>query len=601
MNKLFNKTKWSDFTFTNSEEDPIILDDHNDDHEPQASNDDENIPINLDEFKSHYVETNIETTPRSISDCKGSPNWVQWQNAIKSELNSLISKHVFEGPMELPADKQCIGNRWVFTVKRMEDGSIAKYKARLVAQGFSQRPGFDYDETYSPVIDMISYRYILAFATQLNMDIHSMDVVTAYLHGEIDKEIYMRVPEGIFVDPHLKNPCVKVVKALYGLKQSGRQWYLKFAQELVDEGYKYSKVNPCIFFKTTTQGRVICCIYVDDTTIMGNKLAIQTAKQKLSSVFEMKDLGRLKSCIGIQVFHTTHGTFIHQESYTTKILKEYRMDNATSRSNPLEVRGSLDLYGPKLDDEPLLHPSFPYAQAVGAISYLANSTRPDISYHVNILARHTHAPTKRHWNGVLQIFRYLKGTRDYGLYYDRGSLEILGYADAGYLSDWSTGKSQSGIVFTIGGTAFSWKSSKQTITATSTSNAEMVALFDATKEAVWLSNFLTDLYQGLDIPHQLLPITIFEDNLACLRQIMAGYIKSDMTKHLSPKFYFTTDTVNMGRIKVVQIPTIDNLADIFTKSLPGPRHQELRRKLGMMSLSEVKGIRPDGCVDEGEC
>ena len=112
------------------------------------------------------METNTETTPRSISDCKGSPNWVQWQNAIKSELNSLISKHVFEGPMELPADKQCIGNRWVFTVKRMEDGSIAKYKARLVAQGFSQRPGFDYNETYSPVIDMISYRYIKSDMTK---------------------------------------------------------------------------------------------------------------------------------------------------------------------------------------------------------------------------------------------------------------------------------------------------------------------------------------------------------------------------------------------------------------------------------------------------
>lgn len=551
-------------------------------------------------FESAYVDIIPTDVPKTIEDCKRSNDWKHWKLAIKSELSSLLQRQVFQGPMELPMGKQLVGNRWVFVIKRNDDGSIARYKARLVAQGFSQRPGFDYGATYSPVMDLVSYRYILALGTQLNFEIDSMDVVTAYLYGDLEEEIYMKVPEGIYVDPNIKIPCVKIAKALYGLKQSGRQWYLKFAQSLVNQGYQYSDVNPCIFYKSIAIGnnvhRVITSIYVDDSIIMGDQIAKQQAKKDISRSFDMKDLGSLKSCIGIQVVQTSEGIFIHQKPYLIKVLERFNMLNAHPRLNPLEVRGKFDIYGPKADDEAPLSYKVPYASAIGALSYLANSTRPEISYAVNVLARNTHAPTKRHWLGIKHVLRYLNGTRDHGLWYRRMNqlstgeykgLDIVGYADAGYLSDWTTGKSQSGVLFTIGGTAFSWRSVKQTITATSTMNAEIIALFDATKEAVWISNFIIDLYKGLKIDHKALPITIYEDNQACISQIKSGYIKSNMNKHLSPKFYFTSDMQTMGRIKVAPISSSNNLADIFTKILPGPRHRDLRHQIGVRSLEEI--------------
>ncbi|TPX39984.1 DNA-directed DNA polymerase [Synchytrium endobioticum] len=499
-------------------------------------------------------------SPVIIQQCKQSQDWPKWQVAIKSELESLIKRKVFIGPMELPTGKKLIG--------------------RLVAQGLSQRPGYDFFDTYSPVIDATSYRYVLALGRNLDFEIESMDVVTAYFYGDIQEDIFMKVPEGICIPSSIREPCVKVVKALYGLRQSGRAWFEKYAQSLIDQGYSYSKASPCIFFKTTKLGKVITTIYVDDSTIMGDSAAKNEAKQMLTSQFEMKDLGQLQGCIGSDIEQTNDGIFIHQTSYTDRILEKFNMNHSTPRHNPLECRGHhLYLYGAAQEGEPLLEPHVPYASALGALSYLANFTRPDISFSVNMLARQTHAPTKRHWDAIKQLFRYLNGTRNLGLYYLKGNLDIAGYADAGFVSDWSSGKLQTGYVFTIGGTAFSWKSTKQSITATSTTHAELITLFEATKEAVWMSSFISDLYSGLQVNHNVFPITIYEDNQACIRQIESGFIKSDMTKHFTPKYYFTTDMIQEGRIRVEQISSQSNLADLFTKVLPGSRHKELVEKL----------------------
>ena len=202
----------------------------------------------------------------------------------------------------------------------------------------------------------------------------------------------------------------------------------------------------------------------------------------LKKEFEVKDFGKTKYCLGLQIEHLEDGIFVHQTTYTQKVLKRFYMDKAHPLSTPMVVRSldpTKDPFRPKEDDEELLGPEVPYLSAIGALMYLANCTRPDIAFAVNLLARFSSSPTRRHWNGIKHILRYLQGTADLGLFYSKTSRpELLGYADAGYLSDPHKARSQTGYLFTCGSTAISWRSTKQTIAATSSNHAEILAIHE---------------------------------------------------------------------------------------------------------------------------
>lgn len=533
----------------------------------------------------------LDTNPRTIAECKASNEWEDWKRAIQSELDSLKKREVFEGPIELPPGAKTVGSRWVFVKKVNSEGQTVRYKARLVAQGYSQRPGFDYTATYSPVMDFTTYRLLIAFSKFMKFDMDSLDIVTAYLYGELDREIYINIPEGYNIDPqhaHLRSPCLKITKALYGLKQSGRQWYHKYASALIDDGYTASIINPCVFYRHSDIGRVITSIYVDDSNVFGDKMAKDQAKTDIARSFETKDLGRLKGCIGLQVEQLNGGVLVHQSNYTRKLLESHRMTDCNLRITPLEIRNeSNDVYGPRADDEPKLEAKYPYSSAIGSLSYLANTTRPDIAFSVNLLARFTHDPTARHWQGVKAILRYLKGTLDYGLYYQGRSVNLTAYSDAGYQSDMTSGKSQTGFVVMVDGTAFSWRSVKQSIVTTSTAHAELVALYETSREVYWVRQFMKEILDGLKVNSNPRPTVIYEDNEATIRQIQSGYIRSDYTKHISPKYFYTVELVRSDEIVVEPIASNENIADIFTKTLPPTKFIYLRSKLGLVSLSEI--------------
>ena len=173
--------------------------------------------------------------------------------------------------------------------------------------------------------------------------------------------------------------------------------------------------------------------------------------------------------------------------------------------------------------------------------YLATCTRSDIAFLVNLLAKYSFAPTRRHKNGIKHILRYLKGTYDMGLFYSKESKQqLLGYADAGYLSDPHKALSQTGYVFSCNGAAISWKSIKQTMVATSSNHSEILALHEASHECIWLRSMIQHIEESCSLPFSKdNPTTLFEDNNACIAQIKGGYIKGDRTKHLSPKFFYT--------------------------------------------------------------
>ncbi|XP_059306192.1 secreted RxLR effector protein 161-like [Lycium ferocissimum] len=207
----------------------------------------------------------------------------------------------------------------------------------------------------------------------------------------------------------------------------------------------------------------------------------------------MKDLAKTKLCLGLQIEHLTNDIFVHQSAYTAKVLKRFYMDEAHPLSTPMVVRSfgmNKNPFRPQDKDEEILGPEVPYLSAIGALMYLANTTRPDIAFSINVLARYS-APTRRHWNGIIHILRYLKGTIDLGLFYSNNcSPDLVGYADAGYLSDPHKARSQTGYVFICGGAAISWRSTKQSIVATSSNHAEIIAIHETSREAVWLRSMI---------------------------------------------------------------------------------------------------------------
>ena len=242
------------------------------------------------------------------------------------------------------------------------------------------------------------------------------------------------------------------------------------------------------------------------------------------------------------------------------------------------------------EEEEILGPHVPYLSAIGALMYLANSTRPDIAFAVNLLARHSAAPTKRHWVGVKTVLRYLNGTRDLGLFYNKNQdPSLLGYTDAGYLSDPHNGRSQTGFVFLQGGTAISWKSTKQTLLSTSTNHFEIIDLYEASRESIWLRRMINHIIQSCGIGAIETPTIIFEDNSACVTQMESGYIKSNMTKHIILKLFFPHELQKNGEIEILQTKSCDNLADLFTKSLPYSSFRKCVEGIGMKRLRDLQG------------
>ena len=258
---------------------------------------------------------------------------------------------------------------------------------------------------------------------------------------------------------------------------------------------------------------------------------------------------------------------MHQSTYTKRVLGKFNMDKCHPLKTPMVVRSleaDKDPFKPKEDDEEVLGPEVPYLSAIGALMYLANCTRPDIVFAVNLLARYSATPTRRHWVGVKTILRYLRGTQDLGLWFPKNQdPSMVGYVDACYMSNPHNARSQTGFVFLCGNTAISWRSVKQTLVATSTNHSEIIALYEATRGCVWLRRMIGHIQKscGLNIDNS--PTIIYEDNAVCVAQIHMGYVKSNFTKHITPKFFYPHELQKSGEINVL----LTKISQIYLQSL----------------------------------
>ena len=275
--------------------------------------------------------------------------------------------------MDLPLGSKPLGYKWIFKKKMKADGSYNKYKVKLVIKGYKKKGGQDYFDTYSPVTRISSIQMLIAIAAIHNLEIHHMDVKTAFLNGDLDEEIYMEQPKGFIVPGQEKKVC-RLVKSLYGLKQTPMQWHEKFDSVMMTNGFKNNEFDKCVYVKNTEREFVIICLDVDDILIMGsNNEIIKTTKEMLNNKFEMKDLGVADVILGIKISKTSDGLILSQSHYIEKIIKKFKQNDNSPMRTPVDVNLHLSKNNGKCLSQQ------EYAQEIGSLRYVMNCIRPDIA------------------------------------------------------------------------------------------------------------------------------------------------------------------------------------------------------------------------------
>ena len=328
---------------------------------------------------------------------------------------------------------------------------------------------------------------LIDIATLHNLEIHQMDVKTAFLNGDLNEEIYMDQPERFISLGQEKKVC-RLVKSLYGLKQAPKQWHEKFDKVMMSNGFTINECDKCVYVKDTNSGYIIVFLYVDDMLIFGsNNYIITTTKKMLSSKFNMKDLGIADVILGVKFSRTSSGLILSQSHYIEKLLDKFEKDE----SNIARTLVDINLHLSKNIGQSISQ--LEYSRIIGSLMYVMNCTRLDIEYSISKLSRYTSIPEVDHWKAIIRVLKYLRYTQNYGLHYTRYPAVLQGYRDAKWISDMKDTKSTSGYVFTLGGAAVSWKSLKQPCITRSTMEYEFITLDKVGEEAKWLRRFLEDI------------------------------------------------------------------------------------------------------------
>ncbi|KAL4383655.1 hypothetical protein GQ457_15G018400 [Hibiscus cannabinus] len=396
--------------------------------------------------------TSDQDEPKTYQEAVVSPDSEKWLEAMRSEMDSMSDNQVWT-LVEPPEGIKPIGCKWVFKKKTDMDGNVQTYKGRLVAKGFRQIHGVDYDETFSPVAMFKSIRILLAVAAFHDYEIWQMDVKTAFLNEKLEEDVYMTQPEGFVTPKNARNVC-KLQRSIYGLKQASRSWNLRFNEAIQEFGFIRNEDEPCVYKKFSGSIVSFLILYVDDILIIGNDTpTLQSIKTWLSSCFSKKDLGEATYILGVKIYRDRSRRLLglSQSTYIDKVLKRFRMEE--SKRGFLPMRHGISLSKemcPSTPQERQRMIQIPYASAIGSIMYAMICTRPDLSYALSMTSRYQANPSEDHWTAVKNILKYLRRTKDVFLVYGgEEELRIKGYTDASFQTDKDDSRSQSGFVFCL--------------------------------------------------------------------------------------------------------------------------------------------------------
>jgi hypothetical protein len=493
-----------------------------------------------------------------------------WHESILEEYRGLQKMNAFTIKKgKPPPGRKLIPSRLVLKKKFNTKGETIRLKSRLCARGDKQEAGVDYFQTFASVMRFDTLRAILAKAAAEDWEIDHIDVDQAFLNPTLKEDIYMTIPPYLLemLHPQLLGEddlYLKLNKSMYGLRQAPREWFIMVKEFFDSVGLSNSQADPNLF-----SGRgIFLPIFVDDMLTIGPRADVDKVKQEIYKRWKCKDLGPADLFVGFQIERNRkeRSLKIHQTFYIKKLLQRLKMESANPVRLPIPAGTVL-----KSDPENLLigDDVIVYQQVVGSVIYIANCTRPDISYAVGQLARFMASPGLLYYKMAKQLVRYLKGTITIGiLYLNRlgcGSWVYDIYTDATWGTEDDRISFQGMVVIKYGG-AITWAAQRQKSIALSSMEAEIMASSEGGKEAAWLEKLATDLGER-DATNPYVP-TLHCDNQGAV-DLLHDTKFHRKAKHIEIRYMFLrTDMVNKGRLKVRHIPGHDQPADVLTKQLP---------------------------------
>ena len=508
----------------------------------------------------------LSPVPKTFRGALADPNW---RAAMEEEHAALLQNQTWD-LVPRPRHANIVTGKWIFKHKFLADGSLERYKARWVLRGFTQRPGVDFAETFSPVVKPATVRTVLSLALSRKWPVHQLDVKNAFLHGTLTETVFAAQPSG-FEDPAHPDFVCRLNKSLYGLKQAPRAWYSRFATQLVSLGFVEAKSDTSLFIYRRGTDMAYLLLYVDDIVLTAS--SAQLLRQVISALqqeFAMKDLGELHHFLGMQVQRNADGMVLSQRQYMLDILDRAGMAECKPCTTPVDTN-------PKVSADsgaPVADPS-DYRSLAGALQYLT-FTRPDIAYAVQQVCLYMHDPREPHLAALKRILRYIRGTLHLGLHLRPSTLDdLVVYSDADWAGCPDTRKSTSGYAVFLGDNLVSWSSKRQNTVSRSSAEAEYRAVANGVAEASWLRQLLHELHTPLRRA-----ILVYCDNISAV-YMSSNPVQHQRTKHIEIDLHFVREKVAMGAVRVLHVPTTSQFADVFTKGLPSSVFSEFRSSLNV--------------------
>lgn len=591
----------------------------------------EDLGLSLTDFWGYGGTTSImpmvskEFVPKSYREAITCEESTRWKKAIQDEFLNMTNHEVFQLVDRPPYVQNVIRPKHLFKIKM--DGRL---KCRLVAMGFTQKPGVDYSEVFAPCVRFSSIRLFCWLTINEGLLPTAFDINAAFLYGDWEEEfkdkMFLQIPEGYqsFLAEHpqhlprdfetfreqrtslslekcvadyLEGKIIKLKHTLYGTKQAGRRWNIKLNSSLVQRiGFTQSTLDPCLYYRRDTRGVSILIIHVDDGLLASTTSAMNIeVLDLLKEEYELHDCGVPERFLGMDVSYDQkeQRLALTSESYVNTLAERFNLEDTNGRDDPcdrkllpldhaLVQREALERQGKWSQKQALegtcdpLPPHVPYRAAVGSLMFLSVTTRPDISFAVNQVARFANAPTVAHWRAVKRILMYVIASKRLGLVYKRGkchNIQLTAYSDSDWGGERAEGRSTSGKLITLNGCVIDWGSKLQRTSATSSAEAEYVAAALTARSTVYLKQVLQEI--GFPVTHTP---ALKVDNKACIKCAQNPVYHGRM-KHVHISYHFVRQHETLGSYEISHIDGKMNPADLFTKPVQGELLMHLRPML----------------------
>tara|TARA_R110002050_G_scaffold258929_1_gene398274 strand:+ start:1294 stop:4371 length:3078 start_codon:yes stop_codon:yes gene_type:complete len=527
-------------------------------------------------FNSDFATYSVTTeyvTPNTYKQALNSPQKVLWEKAMDQELESLEREATWTVVSRKPG-MFVVRSKWVYKIKSDESGEITRFKARVVALGFTQTSGIDFGETYSPVLNSSTRRLIFCLAATQGMITYQADVETAFLQSYLDRLIYLQPPPGMDLPT---GTVLRLMKAIYGLRQSPLLWYLTAMSFFESIGFTKCTSDVCLLYFENSLGSIIVSVYVDDLTLSSTSQALIDWVLLLTRKrFPVRDVKPLVFTVGIHVKSESGFIRVSQKAYIEKMVNRFLQNTERKRKIPMATNFNLHDEESPLMSKPNGVKS--YQQIIGSLNYLAHSTRPDILYAVNTLSRFLQNPRENHYEAAQHVVEYLNSSSELSITFRSvpGCINRLhAYCDASLTSiNTPDGRSTSGCLVFYNNNMVYWKSARQTVVSLSTMESELEAITLAVHQLKHLQHILHELHRTV---HETV---IYSDSLIAIKYLLSeSLMLKPRTRHLALRYHFVRKELQEGKVKIVHVPGQEQLADILTKPLSFPIFYKLRCEL----------------------